>query len=55
MKTASHAALRRHWPATARVITGNASENQWMLAINRRLGFRPIAASGLFQRVDGGR
>lgn len=50
MKTASHAALRGHWPATARIITGNASENQWMLAINRRLGFRPIAAAGLFQR-----
>lgn len=54
MKTASHAALRRRWPALSRIFTGNASENSWMLDINRRLGFAPVAASGWYERREGG-
>lgn len=50
VKTHNHAALRGRWPEVRRLITGNASENQWMLAINRRLGYEPFAASGWFQR-----
>ncbi|WP_158522458.1 hypothetical protein [Tessaracoccus aquimaris] len=54
MKTANHAAIRGAWPEVATLVTGNASENRWMLAINRRLGYRPIAASGWFERRAGG-
>ena len=48
-KTHSHASVRAQWPLAGRLITGNASENDYMLAINRRLGYRPIAASGWFE------
>ncbi|SHJ56222.1 Acetyltransferase (GNAT) family protein [Tessaracoccus bendigoensis DSM 12906] len=54
MKTASHAAMRATWPGVSAVVTGNASENSWMLDINRRLGFVPIAASGCFERREAG-
>lgn len=54
IKTASHATLRATWPRIRRLITGNASENSWMLAINRRLGYLPVAASGWFTRKDPG-
>ena len=54
MKTANHAAIRGAWPEVATLVTGNASENRWMLAINRRLGYRPFAASGWFERRAGG-
>ena len=53
MKTANHAAIRAAWPEVTTLVTGNASENRWMLAINRRLGYRPIAASGWFERRAG--
>ena len=39
-------------PAARRVVTGNASENSRMLAINTRLGFVPVAASGWFERRE---
>jgi len=48
-KTANHAAVPEAWPDVRRLITGNASENRWMLAINRRLGYRPVAACGWFE------
>lgn len=52
-KTHNHAVLPAVWPQVRRLITGNASENEHMLAINRRLGYRPIAASGWFElRTD---
>lgn len=50
MKAHSHALLRRRWPHARRIATGNASENGHMLAINRRLGYVPAGASGLFER-----
>lgn len=52
MKTRSHEALREAWPEVTTVVTGNASENGWMLDINRRLGFVPVAASGVFERRE---
>lgn len=48
-KTHSHASVRGLWPLAERLVTGNASENSHILAINRRLGYRPIAASGWFE------
>lgn len=54
IKTANHAAVRAAWPGVRRLITGNASENRWMLAINRELGYRPIAASGWFELREAG-
>lgn len=54
MKTTSHAALRPTWPGIRRLVTGNASENTWMLAINRRLGYEPFAASGWFELREEG-
>jgi len=39
-------------PAARRVVTGNASENAHMLAINTRLGFVPVATSGWFERRE---
>ncbi|MHA6524639.1 GNAT family N-acetyltransferase [Tessaracoccus sp. G1721] len=53
-KTHSHAKVRSAWPETHRLITGNASENSYMLDINRRLGYVPIAASGWFELSDQG-
>lgn len=50
MKTANHVAARSRWPRLRRLTTGNASENEHMLRINRRLGYRPIAASGWFEK-----
>ncbi len=35
----------------ARVHTWNASENDWMLAINDTLGFRPTGLEGAWQRI----
>ena len=35
-------------PQVHRVHTWNAGENEWMLAINRRLGFRPTSALGVW-------
>lgn len=52
MKSHNHARLREHWPHVQRLITGNAEENSWMLAINRALGYRPYAASGWWLRND---
>ncbi len=48
----AHAALGRQWPEVARIITGNASENSHLLAINNRLSYTPIAASGWFERKE---
>lgn len=53
-KTHSHARVRSVWPEAHRLITGNASENSYMLDINRRLGYAPIAASGWFELSDQG-
>ena len=54
VKTHSHAAVRAAWPEALRLITGNASENSYMLSINRRLGYTPIAAAGWFELNEQG-
>lgn len=50
LKTANHVAAARRWPTLRRLVTGNASENQHMLRINRELGYLPVAASGWFEK-----
>ncbi|MGV8846938.1 GNAT family N-acetyltransferase [Tessaracoccus sp.] len=49
MKVVNHAAVGEFWPDTLRLITGNASENAHMLAINTALGYQPYAASGFWE------
>lgn len=49
-KVTNHAAVWEYWPHAQRVITGNASENQHMLAINVTMGFEPYACSGHWTR-----
>ena len=49
MKMVNHAAVPDIWPDTRRLITGNASENAWMLAINTALGYKPYARSGFWE------
>lgn len=49
VKAVNHAAIRGHWPEVRTLVTGNASENRWMLEINRRFGYRPIAASAWYE------
>lgn len=41
IKAANHAALCEYWPNLNRLLTGNAEENDHMLAINEALGYRP--------------
>jgi len=38
------------WPAARRLMTWNASENEHMLAINVRLGFRPVGYETAWQK-----
>ena len=49
MKVVNHAAVGEFWPDTRRLITGNASENDHMLAINLALGYQPYAVSGFWE------
>lgn len=48
MKRANLAHLREVSPQIRRVHTYNAAENEWMLAINRQLGARPVWALGVW-------
>ncbi|HHV22846.1 MAG TPA: hypothetical protein GXZ30_15135 [Propionibacterium sp.] len=41
--------LARQRPAVHRIHTWNADENEWMLAINRQLGFVPSSTLGCWQ------
>ncbi|WP_022910674.1 GNAT family N-acetyltransferase [Aestuariimicrobium kwangyangense] len=50
MKAANLEWLRREWPRTERVHTWNAGENQWMLAINDRLGYQVASVGGAWQK-----
>ncbi|RMB57743.1 GNAT family N-acetyltransferase [Tessaracoccus antarcticus] len=49
MKAVNHAAIPEVWPRVTRLITGNASENAHMLAINTALGYEPYAACGFWE------
>ncbi|HBX80956.1 MAG: hypothetical protein WAV45_02610 [Propionibacteriaceae bacterium] len=50
LKAANLQAYQAEMPHPARLYTWNASENGAMLAINTRLGFRPAAVEGVWQR-----
>lgn len=52
-KVTNHAAVGEHWPTVKRLSTGNATENQHMLAINIALGFQPHGGEGFWIRTDG--
>ncbi|WP_295623981.1 hypothetical protein [uncultured Corynebacterium sp.] len=49
VKAANLRQLRASRPDVARLHTWNARENQWMLAINRALGFAPTSALGAWE------
>ena len=42
-KVANLRLLRREQPAAQRIFTWNADSNEHMLAINKAMGFRPVA------------
>lgn len=49
IKAANIRNLARHRPRVRRIHTWNADENEWMLAINRQLGYRPTSTLGCWQ------
>jgi GNAT superfamily N-acetyltransferase len=51
VKVANLRALQARQPEVLRVVTTNAETNEWMVAINERLGFRPVAVVPVFKRV----
>ncbi|MGZ5417370.1 MAG: GNAT family N-acetyltransferase [Nocardioides sp.] len=51
LKVANLKALMERQPEVARVVTTNAETNAWMVAINDRLGFRPVAMVPSFKRL----
>ena len=51
VKVANLEALARNQPDVPRVVTCNAETNAWMVAINNRLGFRPVAMVPSFRRL----
>ena len=50
VKVANLRNLMQHDPATKRIVTTNAETNAWMVAINERLGFVPVAVVPTFKR-----
>ena len=53
LKLANLAQARDAFPGLRYVMTDNAEENAWMLAINERLGFRTVLRQGSWQRRPG--
>jgi GNAT superfamily N-acetyltransferase len=51
VKVANLRALTENQPDVPRVVTCNAETNAWMVAINDRLGFRPVAMVPSFKRL----
>ena len=51
LKVANLKTLIERQPEVARVVTTNAETNAWMVAINDRLGFRPVAMVPSFKRL----
>lgn len=54
LKNVNHGGVAEFWPGVSRIITGNASENRHMLAINEAMAFEPFAASGFWELRDRG-
>lgn len=53
MKHANLVQLAGTSPHVRRVLTSNASENSWMVAINERLGGKAVAAEGIWEASAG--
>jgi GNAT superfamily N-acetyltransferase len=51
VKVANLRALAEHAPQVTKVMTTNAETNAWMVAINERLGFVPVAVHPTLRRV----
>jgi GNAT superfamily N-acetyltransferase len=51
VKVANLRALQDRQPEVPRVLTTNAETNAWMVAINDRLGFHPVAVVPMLKRV----
>jgi GNAT superfamily N-acetyltransferase len=51
LKIANLLQLAEELPQATLVVTTNAAENQHMLAINERLGFRPVGYTGAWKKV----
>lgn len=51
LKVANLLQLANESPTAALVVTTNAAENQHMLAINERLGFRPVGYTGAWKKT----
>jgi len=51
MKTANVAQVQRLVPSVRRVHTWNAGENDYMWAINERLGYRTSGLGGAWQKT----
>ncbi|MFV0427911.1 MAG: GNAT family N-acetyltransferase [Arachnia sp.] len=54
LKAHNHQLLAETFPEVQRLITGNATQNRWMLAINDHLGYRPYSLEGLYERQTTG-
>jgi GNAT superfamily N-acetyltransferase len=51
VKVANLQLLAEHWPVGGDLMTWNAHENEYMLAINLALGYQPFSLSAAWQRV----
>ncbi|MCZ2402112.1 GNAT family N-acetyltransferase [Paenarthrobacter sp. Z7-10] len=51
LKLANLERLTAQWPAVRRIYTGNAAENEPMLAINTALGFIPAGCTAIWQKA----
>lgn len=51
VKVANLRSVMAHHPGLRRITTTNAEVNAWMVAINDRLGFKPVAVEPVFRRV----
>lgn len=51
VKIANIRALQEGHPQVRRVSTTNAETNAWMVAVNDRLGFEPVAVAPTFRRI----
>lgn len=51
VKVANLRSVTAHHPELRRITTTNAEVNAWMVAINDRLGFTPVAVEPVFRRV----